>query len=256
MIDRRILTGAVIVAGLLIAGVTAIALWMVPDRRDDIWVDLARAGIQLVVIIGLGGVVSLVLRDTEAARERRRLLDERRYAIFEQLVTVYNRLKFVRRDLRMVGLRSRPAVLRPEQIQALRTGMQTITEAQLTLEEVLRGLYARPVFDRSDEIQDRLAALASYVGQIVDEWEKQGQHFWVKQQTRKVGDLPRLQKFLGRADCDFRPNAAEPLGWVEWIVREQLPEGRTNHLTTRATSSARTQVPERAPDPFARLERT
>jgi hypothetical protein len=224
----------------------------VPDRRDDIWVDLARAAIQLVVIIGLGGVVSLVLRDAEAARERRRLLDERRYAIFEQLVTVYNRLKFVRRNLRMVGLRGNPDSLRAEQVEALRTGMQTLTEAQLTLEEVLRGLDARPVFGKADEIHDRLTALAGYVGRLVDEWEHQGQHFWVGQQTKEVGELPRLQKFLGPAKDDFRPHAAEPLGWVECIVREQLPEAKSARPTTRANDMASSHVPARAPDPFAR----
>ena len=62
MIDRRILTAAAVLAALLVAAVTAIALWVVPDRRDDIWVDLARAAIQLVVIIGLGGVVNTVYR--------------------------------------------------------------------------------------------------------------------------------------------------------------------------------------------------
>ena len=64
MIDRRVLAGAAAIAAVLVAAVSAITLWVVPGRRDDIWVDLARAGIQLVVIIGLGGVVSLVLRDT------------------------------------------------------------------------------------------------------------------------------------------------------------------------------------------------
>jgi hypothetical protein len=252
MIDKRRLTGAAVLAALLVAGVTAIALWVVPDRRDDIWVDLARAGIQLVVIIGLGGVVSLVLRDAEAARERRRLLDERRFATFEQLVTVYHRLKLVRRDLRMVGLRCHPDVLRPEQVEALRTGMQTLTEAQLTLEEIVRGLDARPVFDNAEEIHNRLTSLASYVGKIVEEWEDEGRHFWVDQQTRKVAKLPRLQKFIGPAPDDFRPNAAEPLGWVEWTVREQLLDGKTTDVTARARPSAATTVPARAPDPFAR----
>jgi hypothetical protein len=253
-IDRRVLTRAVVLAAMLVAAVTAIALGAVPDRRDDIWVDLARAGIQLVVIIGLGGVVSLVLKDAEAARDRRRLLDERRYATFEQLVTMYNRLKFVRRNLRMVGLRSHPDALRAEQVEALRTAQQTITEVQLTLEEVLRGLDARPIFDKAKEIHERLGILTIYVDKLVDEWERQGKHFWVDQQTRKVGDLPRLQKFLGPAKDDFRPNAAEPLGWVEWIIREQLIEGKMALLTSRAQHSNRAQAPARAPDPFAQFD--
>jgi len=74
----------------------------------------------------------------------------------------------------------------------------------------------------------------------------------VDAQTRRIADLPRLQKFLGPAKDDFRPNAAEPLGWVEWIVREQLPEGGAR--PARARRAPVTQVPERAPDPFAKVE--
>jgi hypothetical protein len=187
-VERRMMAAATALAVALVAGIVAIALWVVPERRDDIWVDLARAGIQLVVIIGLGGVVSSVLRFAEASRDRRRLRDERRFGIFEQLVTAYHRLKFVRRNLRMVGIRSRPDVLRAEQVEALRTGMQTITEVQLTLEEVLRSPDARSVFENAAAIHDHLSALASYVGSLVDEWEHHGKCFWVDQQTRKVGD--------------------------------------------------------------------
>jgi hypothetical protein len=252
-IDRRITIGAIAFAAVLVAGIVAIALWVVPDRREDIWVDLARAGIQLVVIIGLGGVVSSVLRGAEASRDRRRQRDERRFAIFEQLVTAYHRLKFVRRNLRMVGIRSQPDVLRAEQIEALRTGMQTITEVQLTLEEVLRSLDARSVFDNATAIRDHLGDLGQYVGRLVDEWERHGKCFWVDHQTRKVSELRALQRFLGPAKDDFRPHAAEPLGWVEWIVRGELPEGvEAARRSTRARSEAHQQPqPERAPDPFA-----
>ncbi len=252
-VDRKVVIGAIGLAFVLVAVIVTVTLWMVPERRDDIWVDLARAGIQLVVIIGLGGVVSLVLRDAEVSRDRRRQRDERRFAIFEQLVLAYHRLKFVRRNLRMVGIRSQPDVLRPEQVEALRTGMQTITEVQLTLEEIVRGLDARSVFEDAEKIHDLVNDLAAYVGGLVDEWERHGKCFWVDHQTRKVAELPTLQLFLGPARYDFRPNAADPLGRVELLVRAELPEGiEAARRAARGMSDARSQPADtEPPDPFA-----
>jgi hypothetical protein len=40
-----------------------------------------------------------------------------------------------------------------------------------------------------------------------------------------VRDLHLLQAFLGPAGDDFRPNAADPMGYAQWIVRDELLEG-------------------------------
>ena len=90
----------------------------------------------------------------------------------------------------------------------------------------MRSLDARSVFDNETAIARHLSLLADYVGDIVKEWEDNGEYFWIDHQTRNVGELPRLQAFLGKAADDFRPNAATPMGYVEWIVRGELPEGR------------------------------
>ena len=206
----------------LVLAVVAIGVWAVPARRGDLWFELAKAGIQLVVVIGLGGVVSSVLRTADVARERRKILDEHRFAIFQQLVTAYHQLKFVRRNLRMVGLRDGPDALRSEQVEALRAGMTTVVDVDLTLEQVYRELDARSVFDRSQEIHGYLGQLLTYISKLVEEWETHGASFWPDRQTGRVRDLVVLQAFLGSAEDDFRPNAARPMGRVEAIVREEL----------------------------------
>ena len=45
----------------------------------DIWTEIAKACIQLVVVVGLGGIVGVMLRSVD---ERR---DERRFDIFQEL---------------------------------------------------------------------------------------------------------------------------------------------------------------------------
>jgi hypothetical protein len=199
---------AVVAGSFVLATVIVIAVARaVPEQRDELWIDLAKAGIQLAVVIGLGGV-----------------LDEHRFEVFRDVIAAYHQLKSVRRNLRTVGLRDcTDHPLRPEQIEALRSEMATVVEVQLTLEQMMRELDARSTtFARSAEIALHLSRLAIYVDGLVEEWEKHGRKFWADHQPGKVSDLKALQAFLGRAADDFRPRAADPLGRVEQIVREEL----------------------------------
>ena len=77
----------------LVVGLIAIAVAAVPDQRDELWIALAKAGIQLLVVIGLGAIVGAVVKSAEEARDQRRQRDERRFAIFTQVVSAYHRLK-------------------------------------------------------------------------------------------------------------------------------------------------------------------
>jgi hypothetical protein len=226
----------------LVLGVVAIGRWAVPDRREDLWVELAKAAIQLVVVIGLGGIVSVVLKTVEVSREQRRIRDERRFAVFRDLVNAYHQLKSVRRNLRMAGLRGGPDELRPEQVEALRAGMASLVEVELTLEQVHRELDARSVFDWADEIRRHLQRLMTYVSKLISEWERNGGGFWPDRQTGRLQDLPALQAFLGVAKADFRPNAADPMGRMEWIVRSEL-EGQKIDKADLAKAATPTGVP-------------
>jgi hypothetical protein len=210
----------------LLAAVAGIAVFLVPGRRADIWIELAKACIQLVVVVSLGGIVGLVLRSIDLWRDEARAVYDRRRGILEQLVVAYQRLKFVRRDLRAIGL-GHPARerLRAEQLKALREGMTSIIEADLAIEQVYREVddaRANFVPVDSDVVHEQLRRLLEYVGSIVDEWERYGGEFWEDEQPIRMRDLPRLQAFLGPAEDDFLPRAGEPLGRVEWTVRRAL----------------------------------
>jgi hypothetical protein len=220
---KRIWLSAAATLLVLLAVVIAVAVFLAPGRAADIWTEIAKACIQLVVVVGLGGVVGVVLRSIDERRDERRARDERRFAIFQELVDAYHRIKSVRRQLRTVGLRA-PGLerLRSEQLTALREGMTTIIEAELTLEQIYRELDARSVFDRNDDIREQLGRLLGYTSGLVGEWEKYGGAFWKDAQTRSVADLPKLQAFLGPAKADFTGRAADPIGWIEWIVRDEL----------------------------------
>jgi hypothetical protein len=211
-------------AAALLAVVVAIGVVAVPDQREDLWFEFAKAAIQLVVVIGLGGIVGVVLRSVDVRRERMRIRDERRFEMWQQLIAAYHQLKFVRRNLRTVGLREGPDRLRAEQVDALRSGMSTVVDVSLTFEQSYRELDTRSVFDHSKEIREQLEVVISYLGKLVKEWEENGSAFWSDGQTRRVGDLPRLQKLIGPAAGDFRLYAATPMRRIGWIVRGELLE--------------------------------
>jgi hypothetical protein len=109
------------------------------------------------------------------------------------------------------------------QLTALREGLTSIAEADLTLEQIYRGLDARSVFTDQASFHEQLGRLLKYLSGIVEEWQMHGGGFWDDEQTVRVGDLPKRRVLLGPATDDFGPNAADPMGRVEWIVPGELP---------------------------------
>jgi len=250
---RRIWIGVTVTVLLLLAVVICVAVFLVPERAGDIWAEIAKACIQLFVVVGLGGVLGTVLKSVDQRRDERRARDDQRYAIFARIVDAYHNLKFVRRNLRSVGLRApAPESLRAEQLTALREGMTSIVQVELTLEDIDRGLDARAVFDRTDDIRNNLKRLLKYTGGLVTEWEKNGGALWKGDQAVRVGDMPKLQAFLASAPVSFTSGAADPMGWIEWIVRDELSS--TRH--TRRPRGAEKQRPAAEFDPESNESQT
>jgi len=120
---RRIWVGAATAVLVLLAVVICVAVFLAPTRASNIWTEIAKACIQLLVVVGFGGVVGTVLRSVDQRRDERRARDEQRYAIFQEIVDAYHRLKYVRRHLRSMGLRAPAAErLNSKQLTALREG--------------------------------------------------------------------------------------------------------------------------------------
>ena len=219
---HRSLTAALaVIASIAILVVVAVVIW-IPTKRDDVLFELAKASFQLLIVIILGGLVSLVFRNIDASRDQRRTRDELRFEALQKMVETYHDLKAVRRNLRFAGLRDYSGPLRCEQVDALRKGMETILKVHLAVEQFLRELSTRTIFDSNDQINTQLQLLNVYVEEIVSEWEAKGGLFWRDTPDSRVTDLPKLQELLGPAKNSFRWRAATPLGHVQLTIRAEL----------------------------------
>ena len=61
-----------LIIGFVLLGAVAMGLLgalMAPERQSDMWVELVKSSIQVVVLAIAGGVVGAVLRDRDAARD-------------------------------------------------------------------------------------------------------------------------------------------------------------------------------------------
>jgi hypothetical protein len=207
----------------VLCGAVVIGLSFAHGHSNDVWLELSKAGIQLAVVVGLGAIVSLVVRMFEEARERRRLVDELRLDVFHDLVNSYQSLKAARRNLRAIGLRNwQGGALSAKQVDVLSEWMATLIEVEMAFGRVNRDLDARAhVFSSSANIRDHVLALEEYAHALVEEWEDIGGP--IREGSGcKPTQIRKLSAFLGPADKDFTPHAARSIGIVEWTIRAEL----------------------------------
>ena len=182
-------------------------------QRSDVWLEVAKAGVQLGVIAVLGGLVTLALRSVDAAREDRRRLREYRLSILHDLLASYNGIKTARRILRAFGFRMPTSGrLSAEQIAEYRAQSRSLIEIQLSLEKIVRELEARPdLFADSDDLRAALGDAGDYVHDVGKEWEENGA--WLKEgvQAAKLANLRALQGFLRTRDTDFDQRVSKPI---------------------------------------------
>lgn len=208
----------IIILAFAFAFAVAIALAIIGSVRSlqssDPWLEVAKAGLQLGVIVLVGGAATYGFkfleserdakarklesernddarkresernaqaRELESARNAQARRDEYLLGVIRNLVESYNRTKSVRRTLRAYGFR-KPEEPRPdaqrftaEQVDAYRKQMAVLVEAQLRLEEISREIRAQPqVFKHSEALEVLIHTGESYVNKVIGDWEARG----------------------------------------------------------------------------------
>src|SRR4051812_48391791 len=137
-LPTAVLVGATVLAG----GVLASAFAVAPVEDAQIWLELVKGSVELVVVVALGGVVTFAFKRWEVGRAGRRLEDDYRLGVLRELVDAYHRTKSVRRTLHASGFVRPPRthVLTAEQVREFQAQMRLLDDAQLAMEMVAREI--------------------------------------------------------------------------------------------------------------------
>jgi len=212
--------------GICLAGILFwLGLRNAPQKRDEIWFEVAKAGLQLGVVAIIGAGIAASLKRLEVARDNRRQLSDHRLGILRRVVTSYNRIKAVRRILRAHGFRS-PDVgdLTAEQVSVFESQLQRLNEEQLTLEATYREIEAQPtVFANSACIQSTLKTVEEYLHGVIG-WEAYGAEVVAHAPANVLNKMSHLQAFLDSSKLGFKSGAGTPMEMLgKEIGRQVLP---------------------------------
>jgi hypothetical protein len=195
---------AILLGGLVVA----IALFVAGTiHSGDLGLELAKGGIQLLVVAILGGVVGFGFRNLDEhrtdqrrredkeltekrrqeddrrlkerrqediAREGRRRLDEYRAGFVAELWSAYHRVKAVRRTLTAYGFASKSGTLSEEQCREYDLQMKELDDAQLSLETLMRAVEyddGRIFGDGREHLRAKLDSAQGYVNHVIGDWE-------------------------------------------------------------------------------------
>jgi hypothetical protein len=215
----------VVVGGALLTAIVLFAIGArVADDRHELGVELAKGGITLFAIAILGGALAAAFRSLDERRQEARRIDEYRAATADELWDAYHSIKAVRRLLVVAGFAEAKGRLSAAQCEAFHARMETLNDAQLTLEKLIRNVSGQPrVFDpHTDLITACLDVAESYLNKCIDAWEERGRdvrarsslvNLKARDRVRENHDDPfvHLNGFLGpaRATYGLKHNVSE-----------------------------------------------
>lgn len=191
------LTVAAVAVAMIVAG---------ESGSDDLSLELAKSGLQLLVVAIFGGAVSQAFRSLDAHREELRRIDAYRAATVDKLFDAYHQVKAVRRALRAAGFYEGTApTITASHSSEFHARMALLNDAQLALERLNKDVMAHHVaFGANREVTAGLIRAAeNYVKKVVSDWEKYGTKVSDGAEFRAVTDpLRNLTRFLGRSSRD------------------------------------------------------
>jgi hypothetical protein len=214
-----------ILIGVALLGAGAFIVWG-PALARKVDPETFKVLAQLVLIVGLGGVGSLVLDELNYAREQRQRFIVHSRKTFTDIVASYNKVKSIRRRLRAEAIRpscdSPVATVRSREYAML---LRSLNDAQLTIEAYVRLIEANgALYRESGTLTVHLEKAEKYLGGLVSEWEKRLGNFQGEPPSQPLSSLPVLKAFVADAETDFKSSFSVPvtaaLGVLSRTIRE------------------------------------
>lgn len=217
---------------------TGVGIWLADDKRSEVGLELAKAGLQLGLVTLLGLVVTQALRrfnderedrakQADVDREERRRLNEYRLTVFRDAVEAYNRVKTVRRALRAAGLsKAANGCLQPQEIDEFHAQMQALNAAELSLEKIEREVEAQSTaFANAWREIGHLKDIETYLRGVLNAWETRAL-FTTTPDERQRDSLKNLEAFLARRGQPFLEGFWASFDKFESAIRADLVERR------------------------------
>jgi hypothetical protein len=178
--------------------------------QEDVFVLLA----QLILVSGIGGVISLALAEFTRAREKRQQLRDLQRKTFSDLVEAYHEVKRLRRLLRARAVQLGPSGTKDiVDRDVYDTLLERLNDVQLQCEFYKR--YAKGNQDiygaAGPELVANLKQAEKFLGKVISEWEKNLARFSGDPPVSPLAKLPRLAEFIDEAEKGFDPSVAQPI---------------------------------------------
>jgi hypothetical protein len=256
--------------GLGVAGIVAGGLKT--SRSDDLWLEIAKSGVQLLVVGVLSGGLAATwryfesqhearerqserdrenrLRQTEHERDQRQRQSEfdrdreqerndRRLAVFAQIVSSYNDVKAIRRELRSFGFRRVEGELDAEQVTEFRRLMSQLNRTQLAFEGMKRELGETDLFgEDTAAVATALFNIEDYLNGTLKLWENDGRDVRVGLSAAVVSS--GLDGLIGPAQ-KFKRGVVAPRDVATQLIHKHLFGPATSATTSQLQSL---EVPE------------
>ena len=197
---------------------------MAPERHSDMWLELVKSSIQIIVLAVAGGVVGAVLRDRDAARDA--TIRRRAYflAFLDQIDVSYGQVKSVRRMLRTYGFgQPRDGALTPQQVAGFRTQMAHLNEAQVAYEMHARKVAALAgrFSDSAGPLEQALSHIHLYLASVLREWQGAPDAISSGSDSSVTRSWPHFSGFVDYEEAEsgtFRDGVADQMVTIELIL--------------------------------------
>ncbi len=176
--------------------------------------EIVKSLLQLVVVVIVGGVVTLSFRLLEARRqderrieeerrERYQLSSETRMDYLKRVGGAYRTAKAVRRRLQSAQISVKftdVGFLSRGQIGIYKAEMRKLNDAQLQLEELKIEAEYHPVFQMAKDLPRMLRSMESYLRKVLSEFE--ANIFFLEKDNKHASfkNLKRLREFTDEVD--------------------------------------------------------
>ena len=174
--------------------------------KGDIWVEIVKVLLQLLVVIIIGGLVTFLVKAAEQRRQELRVRADKRADYLNRLGRLYRSAKAARPCLRAGGLTSRferpPHQMDEGQAHLYKTQMERVNEAQLDLEGLKIDAKSLPAFVEFQALPVELERMEDYLSKILTEFEENCPLFQ-KGESVTFDALERLDEFTGKVGRQF-----------------------------------------------------